>query len=179
MILESVRMVADWLSAGVAGAGSVNALLPAVPRDGGDAQPAAVTVYDATRHGWVARLAAGYEGSGITFPAVAVFVGSDVTSEGEVLTIDRDATVDICAMVIARASDSAAGTASDLYTVRAIMRSLKQFNEPAQYDTARVRNGIALQSCQSMRQLHPNVIKGGIVLAAGVVATYHVRDTAP
>lgn len=186
MLLEPIRMVADWLKFGTNGAAgtadgpqSVNALLAGVPRDAGDAPPAAVTHYDASRHDWVARLTAGYEGAGITFPALAVFVAGEITADGEILTSYRDGQVDVAIMYVTQAQTNAPAAAAGLYTSRAVQRSLKQFHDPARYDAFRVRNAVALRSCASLRLIHPDVVKGGIVLHAGVIATYHVRDEAP
>lgn len=52
MWTDLIRQHADWYADGPAG---VNAQRPNVPRDVGVAAPPAVTVYDATRHAWVAR----------------------------------------------------------------------------------------------------------------------------
>jgi hypothetical protein len=190
VLLEPIRMVADWLAQGtnapggtLNGPSSVNALLPSVPRDAGDPQPGSVTVYDATRDNWVARLMLGYEGSGITNPALAVFIATDVTADGEVLTTVRDGQVDIACMYVTQAQSSASAAAAGLYTARAVLRSLKQFsgqlNNGAQYDTVCRRNAIALRGCASLRLIHPDVVKGGVVVHCGVIATYHIRDEAP
>lgn len=52
MIVAAVRQLADWLTDATHG---VNVQLATVPGDGGDTPPAAVTVWDAARHDWVAR----------------------------------------------------------------------------------------------------------------------------
>jgi hypothetical protein len=186
MLLEPIRMVADFLKYGTNGNGgaadgpqSVNALLAGVPRDASDPLPPNVTHYDATHHDWVTRLQAGYEGSGITFPALAVFIATDITVDGEVLTTVRDGLIDVAIIYVTQAQGNAAANVAGLYTARAVMRSLKQMNDPSRYATFCVRDAIALRSCESMKLIHPNVVKGGVVLHSGVIATYHVRDEAP
>lgn len=52
MILETVRIIADWLADGAFG---VNAVRTSVPKDTGVADFPAVTVLDSTRDGRVAR----------------------------------------------------------------------------------------------------------------------------
>lgn len=52
MIVPAVRQTADWLRDATSG---VNALRGSVPRDVGEAAPAAVTVYDEMTDEWVAR----------------------------------------------------------------------------------------------------------------------------
>lgn len=52
MIVETVQRYATWLQDAELG---VNALLPTVPLPSGATVPPAVTVYDETRTGWVAR----------------------------------------------------------------------------------------------------------------------------
>lgn len=181
--LEVTRMVADWLQYGVNGAGgavngtgSVNALLAGVPRDAGDPLPANVTVYDATRNGWVARMTAPNEGSGISFPALAVFVHGGLTFDGEVLTTVRDATGDVAVVYITQRQDTAPARADALYTMRAVVRSFKQFHDPARYDVFRVRNSVALRSCETLRYGKFDDTKDGIVLSTAVIASYHIRD---
>jgi hypothetical protein len=184
--LEVTRMVADWLHYGTNGpAGladgplSVNALLPAVPRDGTDPQPANVTVYDATRDAWVARLTAPYEGSGITFPALAVFVHNGINyPDGEVLTTYRDATADVVVAWVTQRADIATGRAAAHYTMRAILRSLKQLHDPARYDVFRLRNAVALRSCSALREVRFDDTKDGAVLSTGILASYAIRDEA-
>jgi hypothetical protein len=183
--LETTRMVADWLQYGTNGFGgavngtySVNALLPAVPRDSGDTQPANITVYDATRNGWVARMTAPNEGSGIIFPALAVFVHGGLQFDGEVGTVIRDGTGDVAIVYVTQRQDTAAARADALYTMRAVKRSLKQFHDNAQV-AFRIRNSIALRSCDTLRDGKFDDTKDGIVLSTALIATYHIRDESP
>jgi hypothetical protein len=181
--LEVVRMVSDWLAYGVngptgapGGTGSVNALLAGVPRDSGDAMPPSVTVYDSTRADWVARLKAPLENSGISFPALAVFSRAGIELDGEVMTTYRDGLADIAIVYVTQNAQNAVANVAALYTQRAILRSLKQFADAANYDAFRVRNSVAIRSCEKLRMGRNDEIRDGLVLSTTVIATYHVRD---
>lgn len=185
-MLEPIRMVADWMAHGLNGpsgqldgVGSVNALLPGVPLDGADPAPPAVTTYDSTHHGWLARLSRPPEGVNLTFPALAVFLPEDIEFSGEVKpTVFRDGVVSVAVMYLTENPDSAPALAASLYTARAVMRAFSKLNHPDQ-EAFRVRNGVQLRYCEKLRTVRGGVTQDGLVLSNGILATYHLRDTAP
>lgn len=177
MQLEAIRLVADWLNGVTTGstAYSINAQLPGVPLYAGDTQPPTVTVYDSTRHPWVARRLAP-EDNAVTTPAVVVMENAAPTVDGEIDQSYRDGTFHIAVIYLIDVSDSAKGNRHALYTKRAIMRSLAQLHIT---DAARQANSIALYVCDGITLSQSLGKWGDSWLTSGLVADYTVRDLAP
>lgn len=175
MELEVIRMVAAALADATHG---VSAAIPGVPRDAGDAEPAAVTVYDATRHGWVTREEITLRGLNASLPALAVGLFRPAPVDGEIQTVFRDGTFDVVVQYLAANDDSAAGSAAGLYTMRAALRTLAWFHHPDQA-ALRTRNGVQLRYCSAISHAPIYAVRGDVVVTAALLLTYAVRDTAP
>lgn len=172
MILEPVRLLADWLGASGQFTGNtsgINTLLAAIPRDAGDAAPAAVTLFDETRDNAVAR-----GDLPDTLPALMVTSRKIDQLDGEVATYTRDGVIEL----IVRYAQLNAATKDALrdasYVLRAALRSVRAFNAET-----RTRNQIDVYSC-----LHLEVVslwtphESGIVTGA-LVGRWQFRDNAP
>lgn len=171
MILEGVRMVADWLSDGTNG---VNALLSTTPRDGGDAQPANVAIADETRDGNVARGQAP-----ATLPAVVVSVDRVQELDGQVAQITRDGKLMLRIRYIIDNNTSGDAIRDASYVLRTVLRSLRKFFDVSAGDGHRYRNNIYLESCLDLAVAPMWApIESGVV-TGGVLATIQMRDLAP
>lgn len=139
MIAESVRIVAAWLADATHG---VNALLASVPKDGADAVPASVTLYNEVTHPEIAR---GQVPD--TLPALIVTVSpSPVTAtSSSVQPFPGDVRVEVeirHAVKTAGAfdtDDAVVGTGIVFRAVRASLRRLITVGE-----VSRVRNQVQL-----------------------------------
>lgn len=187
MQLEPIRIVADWLNGVTTGSSdySINAQLPSVERDGGDAQPPAVHVYDETRDGWVARRDVPNDAA-IALPAIVVCYGQPMTIDGEIhqngTAAIRGGKAQIIVGYLLDKSDTALSVRNALYTKRAILRSLTQLHDETNAPTARLRNNVSLRICDDMT-LTPPLARWGdsrdAWLATAAVLDYTVRDLAP
>jgi hypothetical protein len=174
MELEAIRILADWLADATRG---VNALLPAVPRDIGDAQPALVTIVDETRTDWVARRD----------------VPSDVIDAGSVIAISiadlgdfqpvipsvyRNAHIPVLFRYLCKNAKTADGVRDGLYTKRAIARSLKLLmdNDSA---AERYRNAIRLEGLTDWKVIPAAAFDGTAPIATGFFVTCFMTDDAP
>src|SRR4051794_21284258 len=128
MELETLRMHAAAAADATIG---VNAMIDALPIEGGDVRPPHVTIYTSLDEGagWVARKAVSEKGDGITFPALAIFLHA--TSVKEVMTSVRDADVAVVLAYIARSADNPKTQRDSLYTDRAMLRFLRRFADNA------------------------------------------------
>lgn len=182
MQLEAIRQTADWLSGATNPAYSANALLSAVPRYTGHAAPTAYqAVRDASRHGWCARRALPREGSGEAFPLLAVMLAGDLEMQGEVQTAVRDAKVSLLIVDVEDEVDTEAAIVSGSYRLRAVVRSLKQYHDPANA-AARRANDISLMVCSSIREIPVGMLPQlgvDIRCTAALLVSYDVRDMAP
>lgn len=174
MELEVIRMVAAALADATHG---VSAAIPGVPRDVGDAEPPAVTVYDATRHGWVTREEIILRGLNASLPALAVglYRPAPIT---EIQTVFRDGTFDVLVQYLTTNDDAAAASAAGLYTMRAALRTLAWFHHPDQA-AMRTRNGVTIRYCSGTSHVPLSAVRGDVLVTAALGLTYAVRDTAP
>lgn len=174
MILETARMVSEWLADPL---GGVNALLASTPRDPGDAEPADLaTVTDETNDSDVARgdLPA-------NLPAVAVSIDSIQDLDGQVMTITADGHVKVRIRVAVENPTTADAVRDLSYYLRTVQRSFRRFMALDANDPARTRNGIYLESCLSM-QLAIVWTKdqvGGSTVAGYLFPILQLRDLAP
>lgn len=176
MELETVRIFADWLQDPTNG---VNALLPTTPRDAGDVQPPAFpngSICDSTRHGWVARRAFGHD-TPATLPALAVFAES-IIMDGDVETVLRDAQGQLIIGYCMNKSATEQGTRDALYTLRTVIRSIRQLEQPANADS-RLRNSVRLIAIERITQKILFTPWGDGLLVAGVACDLNIRDLAP
>jgi hypothetical protein len=125
MFLEPIRMIADWLAIASYG---VNALLPSVPRDVGDLQPADIAhVYDESRTGWLARSDDVPQEICADGPVLAVSVLDDATMQSNPqLAIQHwtNTGLPIVVRYLGKNVDSAKGYCDASYSLRAAKSSL-------------------------------------------------------
>lgn len=178
MNLEPLRMVTDWLNNVTNG---VNALLPGVPRDGGDALPPTVQlIVDETRNGQVAR-------DRLPTPATPGPVITLACIEDSVWGTALETTYRECddLPMELRYADldkvvSEVGTRNAYYTIRAVMRSLKLLMSDPTGTAARTRDSISLVNITdrvvfrpAMKQIEDKIVVASIRLSFGV------QDNAP
>lgn len=174
MFLETVRIVTDWLNDGTYG---VNALLSALPLDGGDSVPAVALITDETRNAVAARerfpAAAG--------PVITVHLARPAIIRTELQGAFRDAP-DVPVLIRYADTNQAAtdaGTKNALYTVRAILQSVARLMDQPGV-TARVRNQVAIANVKEEVQ-HVPVFQDveDKVITGGLVFSFYVRDKLP
>lgn len=179
MTNEVLRIPADWLKNETSPGNGVNALLGDVPRDAGDPVPPAVTVYDASRHGWAARRMLPREGADVQFPLLVLMLANDLELDGEVQTTYRDGRASVLIGYVHEEVDTQTALAACGYTLRAAQRSLARLhaNTPALQ-----RNLIALKVCSGIREVPAGLLERlgiDIRVTAALVVSYDVRDLAP
>lgn len=174
MLLEPIRIVADWLADATYG---VNALRLTVPVDAGDAQPGAVTIGDATRDGNVARGRLPDPATGVT-NLIAVDLTGGGTFDGGVLTTVRDGTVPVVIRIGTPNEVTEDGTRDGLYLARVVCQSLKVLAE-ASHVADRTRNSVVLLDMPTLAMQPLFQPMEDQSVTAAVVATFKVRDLAP
>lgn len=184
MRLELVRLTAAWLKDPTYG---VNAKIPGVERDAGDAQPpdiaawtpeggpATIAVFNEADHDFVKDKQAPPAS-----PALYVMGEGEIEMIGEVMTIQRRTTRDVPIVIryVTDKSDKAVAGRDGEYTGRAILRSLRELNRNENF-AARTRNNICVEKMESVSYV-PHVEAVGSMRSQGaVVAFYRVIDAAP
>jgi hypothetical protein len=172
MIVETIRMVADWLDDVDHGA---NVKLAAVTVDAGDPQPPDVlSVADPTRD----QRCAQYK-EPLNLPALYVHVDGPAVGAGEVATVNRDFTSVVVAIrYLVRNPETMEAARDTLYALRAIVLCMRELlkNENA---AARERNGVYIVACTAVA-FGPWREAVGSAVATGVATfTLNVRDKTP
>lgn len=176
MLLEPLRIVADWIANPVHG---TNAELRLLPRDVADvALVPFVTVYDASRHAWVSRAEITAETPGMKLPALAVLAQDDVTMDGEIGSVFRDGRVNLAIAYLTDEPESAEAMGNALYTLRATARSLAGLLANGA-EASRERNQIVLRACSTMRLGLLHQARGAVTMIAALVLAVDLRDLAP
>lgn len=180
MLVPLVRMVADWLASGNAGADSVGAMLATVPREAGDALPATPAIDDMTRDGWVARLRATEDGG--TYPCLAVWVDQPLEMDAPTADPNTPVTVQVTVGYIARGELTQDEVRTGDYTVRAAARSIARLNrETAAAVAARQRGEMVLEAITAVGYRPPMAMTeiGDVWATGSVVLTAKIRETKP
>lgn len=179
MILEPIRVVADWLASGDTGAASVNTLLPLVGRDGGDpAPPSIADVCDETRDAWVAR--GRLPKPTPTLPLLAVSLVEASELDPEMMGSYRRGTVTLSVRYFANKSDAVTGTRDAHYTMRAVRRSVRRLmNESAAAVTARTRGTIYVESCTQMTEAPVWDAQDDAISTGALTLRLTIRDQEP
>lgn len=154
----------------------INAMLAALPLDEpSDLRPKPLEIYTSVEHGPIARRAINDEGSGLTFPALAIYVADAATLE-QVRTTTRDGHFPVALSHIELDSDSARGNLNACYTMRALARFFTRFarNDGAAF---RVRNGVQLIEPVEFKQSPVFQRWDAGLVQTTLVVTWHVRDT--
>ena len=174
MLLEPVRIIADWLADASYG---VNALRLLVDVDAGDAQPGEVVIGDETRSGRVARGELPKPTSTAS-NLIAVTSGPGVNFEGGVLTTIRRGTVPIVIRIGTPNVATEDGTRDGLYLARVVFESLKVLMESGHADD-RTRNNLHIEEMLDlqMQGLFQPIEDATVTCAVSV--TCRVRDLTP
>jgi hypothetical protein len=182
MHLEAIRAITDWLAGTTLdyqGANQgVNAQLATVPLDVGDVAPDSVVFFgDATRDDIVAQ-----QGLPVNAPAIYVSAASPAISDGEVIPGPpgvRDArNLGVAIRYIRRDANTAAAFRDTGYTLRAVIKSLKQFCR-SENAAARLRNSIQMRDQLSLTWGIAAEWEGAAGVTGAVIVTWYVRDLAP
>lgn len=182
MHLEAIRIITDWLAGTVLDFQGVNqgvnAQLAGVPRDVGDAVPASVQTFaDVTRDDPVAQNAIP-----VNSPAIYVSAATPAEADGEALPGPpgvRDARgLGIVIRYIRRDANTAAAFAETSYTLRAIVKSLKQLARSDNW-VARTRNSIMLRAQMGLTWGIASEWEGAAGVTGAIISTWYVRDQAP
>lgn len=174
MLLEPVRIVADWLADASYG---VNALATVVEVDAGDPQPGSVVIGDETRDGRVARGEMPAPTSSAT-NLIAVTSGSGTRYDGGVLTTIRDGQMPMVIRIGSSNVDTEDGTRDGLYLARCVFQSLKILCQSDHADD-RTRNNIHIKDAADLSiQGVFQTIEDATVTAA-IQVTWNVRDLTP
>lgn len=172
MLLECNRILADWLAHGTFG---VNAKIPGVPRDGADTVPPNVTVVDETRNDSVAmgRLPS-------TLPCVAVSVQEIEHSDPVQPHVTNEVAAKVTVLIRygQRIVDEDKGLTDASYTLRAVLRSLRELHTNEQA-AARARGSVHLISCDDLRQVPLTQEVDDAWVTGAIRATYTMYDIAP
>lgn len=182
MILETVRTITDWLAGTLLDYQSVNqgvnAQLSGVPRDAGDSQPQNVAFFgDVTRDDPVAQSALP-----VNSPAIYVSAAAPATVDGEVTPGPpgvRDARgLGVVIRYVRRDANTAAAFRDTSYTLRAIIKSLKQLVRSENF-LVHQRNSIAIRELLTMTWGMATEWEGSAGVTGAVLCTFYVRDLAP
>lgn len=174
MLLEPVRIIADWLADATYG---VDALATLVEVDAGDAQPGATVIGDETRSGRVARGELPKPTSSAS-NLIAVTSGTGVRFDGGVLTTIRDGQVPITIKIGTPNAASDEGTRDGLYLARAVFQSLKILAQ-ADHSDDRTRNNIHIKDASDFSITGVFQAIEDSTVTCVVQVTYNVRDLTP
>lgn len=174
MMLETVRVVADWLSDATYG---VNALRSTVPTDTGVTAAPALTVFDSTRDGRVAR--GGVPQLPLTsFPCLLVTPADQPADQ--VSPAVRPTPADLSVTVLVRYAtiqlDTALAERDTSQTLRAIQRSLGQLFVTSAGESARSRAQVQVISYSDLRVATLYESMDDATVTGGVSITLRVRD---
>lgn len=177
MILESVRMIADWLGGSTYG---INAVRLAVPKDTGVTDFPAVTVIDSTRDGRVTR--GGVPNLPLTlFPAVLVTPADQPMEQASpaVRPFPPDATVTVLVRYATREIDTAKAERDASQTIKAIWWQVAQLLLTPDGEAARTRGNVQLYGIPSMQAATLYESADDVTVTGGVLVTCRVRYLGP
>lgn len=179
MMVETIRIVADWLKGATAG---VATILATQPVDGTDSGVVVPTVAEETTDSWVSRNQAPLS---LAMPALAVGLAGDVaipthasrSREGGAFL---EATVPIAVTYLDRDPTSQRGTRDAYYVLRAVAASLLALNQQAA-GASKVRGATGVQLVQvlSLTQVQGREPVGDLLIMGGLVAECRVRVAVP
>ena len=144
-MMDLVRIVSDWLENGTNG---VNALLPSVPRDGGDPQPANVLVYDETRDNRPAR--GRLPDADTDLPALVVGMRT-LTQGREIVTDDGYLDAELVIQYAAKNVDAYKAKRDGYTVLRAASWSLRRLRRSDLTVAGRTRNQVTLITVEPVR----------------------------
>lgn len=181
MILETVRIIADWLSNPTYG---INAVRTSVPKDTGVTTAPVVTILDSTRDGRVARggmpslLAAEY-------PALLVTPADSPVDQTNpaVQPFPPDATVTVLVRYVCSVLDTAQAERDTSQTIKALWWQIPQLMLTSAGATARgdgtPRAGVQLYQITNMQAASLYEAAEDTIVTGGVLVTCRVRYLGP
>jgi hypothetical protein len=177
MILETVRIVADWLSNATFG---INAVRLAVPKDSGVSDFPAVTVLDSTRDGRVAR--GGVPNLNANeFPCLLVTPADQPVEQATIAArpFPPDATVSVLVRYATREIDTAKAERDASQTIKTVWWQLPQLMLTAAGEVARTRAQTQLYQIQTMQAATLYESADDTTVTGGVLVTCRVRYLGP
>lgn len=172
MLVETIRMVADFLQDGT---GGVNQQLSGMTYDGSDtAPPSIVTFADETRN-----LTAALHRTPQSLPCLLVTIDDDTPLEPDVVSDIRYGEVTVLVRYISEDVETNEGNRDTYYTMRAVEKCLRDFLADNGGSTNRNRNGI--QIVETVRMTHTRLFENinDKQVTCGLRVTFKVRDTQP
>lgn len=152
---------------------------------GNDAGPSpGITIYDDTRHGWVARGVAPSEDQGIDFPCVRVMTMSVSYASGTPASQPTSArtvsgTLQVVAQLLLREQDTEDAASVGMYLLRAMRGVIAVFDHPQNYND-RVIGGIRLEPASSITQSKIDAPLGETIVSPGAfLITYPFTESVP
>jgi hypothetical protein len=178
MKLEVVRLIKAGLADATYG---INAKIAALTLDGTDTRPTVPNRYYDVDHKWLARRQVNDDDTDtITFPALAVFQFAPLeVLTPEVMTVVRDAEIQIAFAYLVKKQDSAAAVRDALYFNRALLRWFNWFMHNDQTSAFRTKNGVIIRSVENLQQDDVLEEWGSADCVASTIATFRVRETSP
>lgn len=172
MIVEIVRIVADWLDAGTDA--SLATLVPLVPRDGADPLPAVPTVVECTTDAEAALMQAPSAG----LPVLQVLAqDAALTERGPTSApVPADADAELLLRLCYASTDAAAVVRDAGYVMRAIRRSLRLLQTTAAGQTARTRGQVQVLTVADARGAPVFTPVDDQVVTGGLLVTVTARD---
>jgi len=179
MILETVRILADWLADPTYG---INAVRASVPKDAGVADFPAVTILDSTRDGRIGR--GGVPNlTAAEFPALLVSPSDQPVDQQApgVRPFAPDATITVLIRYATNVLDTAVAERDASQTIKAIWWQMAQLDVTAAGELAKDRTAskVQLLYLQSMQAATLYEAANDTIVTGGVLATCRVRYLGP
>lgn len=172
---EYVRLLADFLATGATG---INAILTEVPLLGSDTRPSPVTVYDSTRHPWVARATWPTKTGVVTYPAVGVrcvelnYPVGRRTSAAGARQITGSCT--LLVQVVVQLQDQDEATEDVGYLTRAVVNSIHAFNDTLSTRTSTTNARLTVAT--GVRVLLDASEREDNIASAAILASYSIDE---
>lgn len=172
MILEPVRIIADWLTD--AGPGNLGTVLALVPRDPGDPLPATPSITDCTRDDHAAVQLAPLPDA---LPAVQILAqDTGLIERGPYVSPEpADVQMEVVMRLVYGTANAAAAMRDSCYVMRALRRSMRLLAQNTQSAT-RTRNGQHLVSFMEARSVPVFTPANDQMISGGMVILCDVRD---
>jgi hypothetical protein len=175
VIVETVRIIADWMADATYG---VNAVRDAVPRDTGVRVAPAVAVLDSTRDGRVTR---GGVPQGITGPALLVSPADQPLEQANpaVRPFPPDASLTVLVRFVTANLDSAEAERDASQTIKAVWWQVPQLLLTSAGEAARTRAGVQLYAISNMQAVTLYESDADTIVTGGVLIACRVRYLGP
>jgi hypothetical protein len=177
MILETVRIITDWLTDTTYG---INAVRLSVPKDTGVTDFPAVTVLDSTRDGRVSR--GGVPHLPVTmYPVLLVSPADQPVDQASpsVRPFPPDASVTVLIRYATRAIDTAAAECDASQTIKALWWQVAQLLLTSAGEAARTRGQVQLYGITNMQAATLYESDADTIVTGGVLVTCRVRYLGP